>query len=66
MIITDGIHLNTVIHKLIGKGTSVVTVRWLYENGFSHVSMKTARYQLFIERGDYENDESLLEASPNA
>lgn len=65
MIITDGLHLNTVIHKLIGKGTSHITASWLIENGFTYVSRKTTRYQLFIERGDYETDDTLLEVKPD-
>lgn len=66
MIITDGLHLNTVIHKLISRGgSSSITTSWLFENGFTYVSRKTVRYQLFVERGDYETDDTLLEVKPD-
>ena len=56
MIITDGLHLNTVIHKLISCNKRA-TAGWLQEHGFTLVSRNTNRYHLFIERGDYENED---------
>lgn len=58
MIITDGLHLNTVLHKLISYGDKRVTSGWLAEHGFTTVSRNTNRYHLFIERGDYENEDN--------
>ena len=58
MIITDGLHLNTVLHKLISYGDKRVTSSWLAEHGFTTVSRNTNRYHLFIERGDYENEDN--------
>lgn len=57
MIITDSPHLNTVIHKLIAQGATGITSSWLFSHGFTPVSKKLVRYQLFIDRGDYECEE---------
>ena len=57
MIITDGVHLNAVVHKLVGRGVEGITTSWLYQHGFTDVVTKLTRYQLFIERGDYEVEE---------